>query len=368
MNTFPTTTTTEPGQYGALYCRLSPRPDGSYEGVDLQEGWGREYAAVHWPAGLPIRVFADTGISAFKDDVVRPAYNELCAAIERGEVAYLWTVEQSRLERREGPWFTLAALLEAAGITDLHTNRDGIVRVGDVVAGIKAVLNASEIRRLKQRVNDTLKSRADKGIPPGSRPYGYTTAGHRESRTYVIVPEQAKVIRLAAERLLLGWSLSHIATELTEQGVHGGNRVKVRDEQGRVLLTDGRYVDKRHPDVVAHAVTRQSRITVQSVRNWLQNPSIAGLRVHRGEVIGAGNWEPILDRQTWEQVRARLASPRLVKRIDGKGTYPVSPTQAGKGARRYLLTGGLAVCGVCEAPLVGALHQMRSTKAIRSVP
>ena len=36
-------------RYVALYLRLSPRPDGSYEGVDVQEWWGREYAAKTWP-------------------------------------------------------------------------------------------------------------------------------------------------------------------------------------------------------------------------------------------------------------------------------------------------------------------------------
>jgi hypothetical protein len=34
--------------------------------------------------------------------------------------------------------FEFAADLDAAGLTQVHTNRDGIVRVGDEVAGIKA--------------------------------------------------------------------------------------------------------------------------------------------------------------------------------------------------------------------------------------
>src|SRR5262249_12657562 len=42
----------------ALICRLSPRPDGKYEGIEDQENWGRAYAAEHWP-GLPVEVFPD---------------------------------------------------------------------------------------------------------------------------------------------------------------------------------------------------------------------------------------------------------------------------------------------------------------------
>jgi DNA invertase Pin-like site-specific DNA recombinase len=352
-------------RYIGIYCRLSPRPDGSYEGVELQEQWGRAYAAAQWP-GISVRIFTDAGLSAFKDDVVRPAFNELRAAIARGEVLQLWCVEQSRLERREGPWFTLAAELEVAGLAELHTNRDGVVRVGDVVAGIKAVLNGAEVRKMKLRVNDTLDSRAEKGIPSGSRPYGYAPIGRRESRTYVIVGEQAKMIRWAADRVLAGWSLTHVADELRAQGVHGPHRVKVRDELRRVLLDDGRWVDKHHPAVHDHAVTNPSTVTQQGVRGWLLNPSVAGLRVHRGVIVGPGNWEPILNRQTWEQVRALLTAPRVVKRSDG-GEYPVRTSHTGPGGRKYVLTGGLIVCGVCSAPMVGTLKQLRNTRAIRSV-
>jgi DNA invertase Pin-like site-specific DNA recombinase len=349
-----------------LYCRLSPRPDGSYEGVDLQERWGREYAAQTWP-GVPVRVFRDAGLSAAKDDVVRPGYEALRKAIANGEGTYLWTVEQSRLQRLEGPWFALAAELETAGIKELHTKRDGIVRVGDVVAGIKAVLYADEVRRLKVRVNDKLDARAADGVPPGSRPFGYRPAGRREHRTYEIVAEQAQAIVWAAGRVLAGWSLARIAAELREQGMTGPHRVKVRNAEGLVLLDDGRWVDPRHDDVKEHAVTRPSVITPQAVKGWLTSPSIAGLRVHRGEVTGKGNWPPILDEQTWRQVCAVLAAPRVVHRADG-GTYPVSEAHAGPAGRKYLLTGGLAVCGVCSAPMTGAAKQLRNTRSVRTVP
>jgi hypothetical protein len=49
-------------------------------------------------------------------------------------------------------------------------NRDGIVRVRDEVAGIKAVLAAGEVRKLKKRIADRLAENAAKGRPPGSKP------------------------------------------------------------------------------------------------------------------------------------------------------------------------------------------------------
>jgi DNA invertase Pin-like site-specific DNA recombinase len=322
--------------YTALICRLSPRPDGSYEGVDDQEQWGRAYAAQHWP-GQPVEVFADAGISATNGDQ-RPGLDRFREWLASGRIAHVWAVEQSRISRETDgryPWFTLAAEMDAAGVREVHTKRDGIVRVTDEVAGIKAVLAAGEVRKMKRRVNDKLDARAAAGVPPGVRPFGYTPEGTREDRTYVIVPEQADAVRFAAGKVLDGWSLSAIAAVLDGQGLHG---------------------------------VHGGKITPQAVRGWLTAPSIAGLRVHRGEITGKGNWPPILDEQTWRQVCAVLAAPRVVRRRDG-GTYPISEAHAGNPAgRKYLLTGGLAVCGVCSAPMTGSAKQLRNKSGVRTVP
>lgn len=305
-------------RHAALYCRLSPRPDGSYEGVELQERWGRDYAASAWP-DLPVEVYADPGISAANGDH-RPEFEKLRAAVAAGEVAHLWTVEQTRLERREVEWFRLAAELDAAGITELHTNRDGLVRVRDEVAGIKAVLAAGEVRKLRRRVNDRLDEIAADGRPSGSRPFGYSHGlDEHGGKTYVIVQVQAAAIRLAAEQVLAGWSLTHIAAQLRDRGIRGGHGGK---------------------------------ITQHTVKTMLTNPTVAGMRVHRGRVVGNGVWPAILDADTWHAVRNRLAAPHVVERADG-GTYPVPARRTSR--RRYLLTGGLTVCGVCACPLMASM-------------
>jgi DNA invertase Pin-like site-specific DNA recombinase len=317
-------------RYVALYCRLSPRPDGSYEGVDLQERWGRDYAASAWP-DLPVKVFADAGISAANGDH-RPEYAQLRAAIRSGEVARLWTVEQSRLERTEVGWFELAAELDAAGITELHTNRDGIVRVRDEVAGIKAVLAAGEVRKLRRRVNDRLAEIAADGRPAGSAVYGYRHGlDETGKKTLIVIPEQAAVIRAAAEKVLAGWSLARIAADLADRGLRGA---------------------------------RGGKMSAWTVRGMLTNHTVVGLRVHQGRVVGRGVWQPILDEDTWHAVRNRLAAPRVVARADGTD-YPVSGASRYAG-RRYLLTGGLAVCGVCDAPLFASLKQLKGGR--RTVP
>ncbi|HKS45133.1 MAG TPA: recombinase family protein [Amycolatopsis sp.] len=316
--------------YVALYCRISVDRAGRKEGVTAQERWGRAYAAKMWP-GVPVVVFADNDLSAAADDVVRPEYNRLREAIERGEIAHIWAVEQYRIERREIQWFELAALMDAAGITELHTDRDGIVRIRDEVAGIKAVLGAGEVRRLKKRINDMLAEKAALGEAPGSRPFGYRHAKTEDgAKTYEQVPEEADAIRQAAEWVLSGWSLANIAAEFRSRGLIG-----------------------------AHGGT----IWPSAVRNWVTLPTVAGHRVYRGQIVARGNWEPILDEATWQACKLKLSQPRRVKRADGKGTYPIGDQHKGNPAgRKYLLTGGLAVCGVCGARLTGSLKQMKNQR------
>jgi len=319
----------------ALYTRLSPKPNGGgYEGVDDQIAWGKAYAAQAWP-GEPVEVFADRGLSGGKEDTVRPDYDRFLEWVAAGKVQRVWTVEQARLTRGEIAWFELAAALDAAGITEVHTNRDGIVRVRDEVAGIKAVINAAERRKMLRRQADTLASIAAKGVPSGVRPFGYVHATKDDgTRTYKVVPEQAETITFAAEKVLAGWSLASIAADLDRRGVRGTHGGKIRSG---------------------------------AVKSWLTSPSMAGQRVHSGEVVGPGNWPAILDPATFKAVGARLAGPRTVQQADGS-TYQVGTAHMGNPGRRYLLTGGLAVCGVCEAPLLGSVKQLRNATGVRSKP
>lgn len=309
----------------ALYCRLSPRPDGSYEGVDLQERWGRDYAARTWP-GVPIEVFADSGISAANGDH-RPDYERFREWLAAGRIAHAWAVEQTRLERREIEWFQLAAEMDAAGITELHTNRDGIVRVRDEVAGIKAVLAAGEVRKLKKRVNDRLAENAANGRPAGGIHFAHRrTVDEDGNKTLEIIPERAEIVREAAERVLAGWGLISIAKDLAERGVHGA---------------------------------RGGTLSRRGVKHMLTSPSVAGHRVHQGRIVRRNCYPAVLDEATWQAVCAKLSQPRRVKRVDGKPDFVVNEKFFGRsGARKYLLTGGIVVCGMCRSPLVGATRKI----------
>jgi site-specific DNA recombinase len=85
---------------------------------------------------------------------------------------------------------------------------------------------------------------------------------------------------------------------------------------------------------------RGKRWQATPLRKILTSPVIAGLCVHRGEVVGPGTWPAIVTRGQHEQLRA-LFGDKAARRRTGRG-------------RTYLLSGGLALCGVCTRPLYSA--------------
>jgi site-specific DNA recombinase len=272
-------------------------------------------------------VFADAGISAANSDH-RPDYERFREWLAAGRIAHVWTVEQTRLERREVEWFRLAAELDAAGINELHTNRDGIVRVRDEVAGIKAVLAAGEVRKMKKRVNDRLAENAANGSPAGGISYAHRrVVDENGNKTLEIIPERAEIVREAAERVLAGWGLNSIAKDLAERGVLGA--------QGGTISRRG-------------------------LKWMLTSPSVAGHRVYQKRIVRRNCYPAVLDEATWQAVCAKLSQPRRVKRADGKPDVVINEKFFGRsGARKYLLTGGIAVCGVCRSPLAGTTRKIR---------
>ncbi|MFZ1491662.1 MAG: recombinase family protein [Ilumatobacteraceae bacterium] len=81
------------------------------------------------------------------------------------------------------------------------------------------------------------------------------------------------MIREAAARVLGGQSLTSIVVDFNKRGIPSAHGKKWRPGSLGMVLRSGR---------------------------------ITGLRESKGEVVGEANWEPILDRATWEQVRSRL--------------------------------------------------------------
>ena len=128
----------------------------------------------------------------------------------------------------------------------------------------------------------------------GPRSYGYDESG------LAIVEVEAAVVREAARRILSGESTKSVVRDLNARG----SRTTTGREWSGPKLT-----------------------------KTLSAPRLAGLRIHRGEIVGDGVWPAVIDRATHDQLVAHFGSRRQV------GRPPLS------------LLAGLIVCGVCGANL-----------------
>lgn len=268
-----------------IYARISKDDAGDRLGVDRQERLCRDLAKRH---GLTINdVLVDNDVSAYKGRC-RPAFERLVELLDAGAIDAVVAYHADRLYRRATDLERLVAIIEQSS-AKVHTVAAGDVDLstasGRMVARMLGAAAQHESERMGERLRAKHDELAAKGNFPGGRPpYGY-------SRGYVVDEVEASAVRRMAKRVLEGASLLSIARELTAAGIP----------------------------------TREGRAWHHSsVRATLVNPAVAGLRVHRREVAGPGNWESVLDRDTWERVRAVLADPAR------KRTRP---------ARQYLLAG-----------------------------
>ena len=246
-----------------------------------------------------IQVLTDNDVSAYSRKP-RAQFEALVEKLKAGEVGAVYVYHVDRLYRRVADIERLVEIVEATG-ADIHTVAAGDIDLatasGRMVARMIGAAACHESERTGERSRMKHDELAAKGRAPGGRPpYGYhwqamIRPGGDVERTYVPDEPEAGQVRHMAARVLEGASLLAISRELDAAGV----------------------------------TTREGRPWHHStVRSVLLNPAITGLRVHRREIAGSGTWEPILDRATWEQVRAVLADPAR------KRTRP---------ARKHLLAG-----------------------------
>lgn len=287
----------------AIYCRISRDSGGLGLGVARQEELCRKLAAEKgWPVA---EIYVDNDLSAYSG-APRPAYKQMVSDLESGVVDAVLVVDQDRLTRhpRELEEFIITAdrlgvpLANVSGEIDLGSS-DGRFR-----ARIMGAVARQESEKKSERIRRQRDQQARMGFATGGRRrFGYSHVRDADGQaTLAVVKGEADRVREVADRFLAGESLRQIAIDFNRRGV----------------------------STVTGAPWR-----VTTLRTLLAGPHMAGLRVHRGEIIGDASWEAILDRVTWEQIRGVLGDPRRTQR--GRPTL-------------YLLTGALA-CGRCGATL-----------------
>ena len=220
-----------------------------------------------------IDVLTDNDVSASRySKKPRPGYARLVAMIESGAVDRAVVYDVDRLLRQPRELEDLIDLCESRnGAFELHNvngELDLMTGAGRFTARVLVSKAAMESDDLSRRLKRGFDQKAAEGLPHGGRAFGYEPDGMTVRET------EASLFVQAADDVLAGTSLNEIARRWNGLGVLTPQRRRPWDS------------------TVVKAV--------------LTNPRHAGLRIHRGEVVGPGQWPPLIDRETHERLVARL--------------------------------------------------------------
>ncbi len=295
----------------AVYVRISSDLAGDALGVARQEADCRALAARRgWTVA---EVFRENDTSAFKRRrvpmpdgttalrVVRPEYRRMLDGLASGRLGAVVAYDLDRVARDVRDLEDLIDIVEerkipTASVTgSLDLSNDAGIFTARLMVNVANKSSRDTARRVRRKLQENAEAGRHHG---GSRPYGWQD----DRRT--LDPDEAEWVRYAVRRVLDGASMRTIISEVTEGGAKNSLGQPWRDVTLRSTLV-------RH-------------------RN-------AGLRIHHGEVLGKGDWERILDKDTLDKVRRVLLDPRR----------NVNP---GSRSRAHLLS-GIATCGVCGAPM-----------------
>jgi site-specific DNA recombinase len=274
-----------------VYLRQSLDRHGTGAAVDRQREDAEKLAALRGWTIVATHTDNDTSAAGGK---ARPGFDAAMRALENGDADAVVAWSLDRLTRNRRDTLRLVETCEKAQATVAlvrGSDLDMSTPAGRLVADLLAATARSEIDVKGDRQRRALAQAAQQGKPPpGRRPFGY--ADDRVS----VRPAEARLVRLAYERILAGGSLRGVAREWNTGGAvtaHGG---------------------PWRPD---------------SVRDVLLRARYAGLREYRGEVVATGMWKPIVAEETWRAVVAVLTDPARRNTPD---------------TRRKWLLSGLAYC------------------------
>lgn len=285
----------------AVYCRISnddkddATPDA--KGVFRQEKEGREYVKRRGYRLAGVYIDNDTGASRRSRSKARPEWDRLMADVRAGRVQVIVARDPDRLTRRMREIEDLVDLAEQTSVQfDLWRGHlDLSNAAGQSMARFLGAMAAGESDRTSERMKSQRRDAALRGVPVRSEDgFGWRDGKH--------VAEEATAIRDGAEMVIAGGTLEAVAREWNRRGLQ--RRKSSRQWWG------------------------------PQVRVVLLNPRHAGLAVYRGEVVGDTGERPILDRATYDTMKAVLSNP--------------SRRRAPR--RRNLLT-GLVICGLCGRPM-----------------
>ncbi|MFH9012504.1 recombinase family protein [Streptomyces sp. NPDC017943] len=279
-----------------IYCRISQDRTGAGLGIDRQREDCEKLAARHdWHV---VEIYVDNDVSAYSGKK-RPGYEQMLADLDEGTATIVVAWHTDRLHRSPTELEKYIDLSERRGVST-HTVQAGELDLstptGRMTARILGAVARQESEHKGERVARARRQKALAGEWMGGiRPFGWgvptgemRTRVDRKTGEEVVepaldmlraVPEEAEALRYWTDQILAGASIRSLVKWCADKGI---------------------------------TTTRGNPVTHTDMRDMLLRPRNAGIAVYRGEEVGRGKWEPIVDEAKYRAVVAILKDPARV--------------------------------------------------------
>lgn len=361
-----------PPLFVVIYARASVDKRGRAISVESQVKAGKQWCADN--GATVVAILHDNNMSASRYATAeRPEYAEALRLLATGEANALWTWENSRAQRELDVFVRLRRILiDRHGywiyddhVWDMNDPDDQISTAEDALEAEK------ESARLRKRVLRGRNHRALELWWHGPKTWGLRKIWDQRTGECIALEKDEEEAPAAAElcrRLLARESASVIANDFNARGILPPHALQWRTRHvmrvhelsmdpvawesfTRSLLADQldsacrvvtMMASRENPKNIVRVLNRSGAAHVfpgvwngEKVKSAaLRNPTLAGLKLHHGEIIGEGRWPKIIEPEEYYELVAMYGRPDRGKVKDGERI-------------RHLLT-GILLCGRCD--------------------
>ena len=311
----------------AAYCRVSSGKDAMLHSLSAQVSYYSDYIQKHgWEyAG----VYADEALTGTKDNRVN--FQRLLAECRKGTIQMVITKSISRFARNTVTLLETVRELKALGV-DVYFEEQNIHTMS-ADGELMLTILASYAQEESLSISENMKWRIRRNFEEG-KPWSGLILGYRfQNGQFVVVPEEAKIVKRIFREYLGGLGATAIMKGLNEDGILTRLGKPWRIEGVLKILRNYNYTG----NLILQKTYRENHLTKRKMKNNGEKPQYHAVGAH----------EAIIDLATFEAVQEEIA--KRAEHYSGKKpstvTYPFTRliicANCGKHYRRKTTSTGI---------------------------
>ena len=270
----------------AAYARVSSGKDAMLHSLSAQVSYYSDYIQSNgWEyAG----VYADEAITGTKDK--REGFQKLLAECRNGNVDMVITKSISRFARNTVTLLTTVRELKELGV-DVYFEEQNI-HTTSADGELMLTILASYAQEESLSVSENMKWRIRRNFEEG-KPWSGLILGYRfENGQFVVVPEEAEIVKRIFREYLEGLGATAIMKGLNEDGIRTRVSKAWRTEGVLQILRNYNYTG----NLILQKTYRENHLTKRKMINCGEQPQYHAEGAH----------EAIIDLATWEAVQDEM--------------------------------------------------------------